>query len=84
MGRSIIIVKAFEDVGKTQIEGRLVDEKGCRAGIRSALAYLDMAVDLNPFYPGWYHVPYFLHHIARGEYERAYARAQRVNMPDFF
>jgi len=28
--------------------------------------------------------PIFLHHIARGEYEQAYARAQRVNMPDFF
>jgi len=48
------------------------------------LAYLDKAIALNPFFPGWFHIPYFLHHFVRGEHDQAYVRAQRINMPEFF
>jgi adenylate cyclase len=48
------------------------------------LAYLDKAIALNPFFPGFFHIPYFLHHFVRGEHEAAYVRAQRINMPEFF
>lgn len=48
------------------------------------LAYLDKAIAFNPFYPGWFHLPYCLHHFARGEHEQAYARARGINMPEFF
>jgi hypothetical protein len=48
------------------------------------LALLDKAIDLNPFYPGWFHFPYFLHHFARGEYDQAYVRSLDIKMPGLF
>ena len=48
------------------------------------LTYLDKAIARNPFFPGWFHLPYLLRHFKRGEYDKAFARAVRINMPGLF
>jgi TolB-like protein/Flp pilus assembly protein TadD len=48
------------------------------------LAYLDKSIELNPYFPGWFHYPYFLGHYSQGEYELALMEAYQFNMPDFF
>jgi adenylate cyclase len=48
------------------------------------LAYLDKSIELNPYFPGWFHYPYFLYHFSQGEYEHALMAAYEFNMPDFF
>jgi adenylate cyclase len=48
------------------------------------LAWLDKSIKLNPYYPGWFRYPYFLHHFSLGEYEQALTEAYKFNMPEFF
>ncbi len=50
----------------------------------SGLALLDRAIKLNPFFPGWFRLPYFLHHFSRREDEQALAEAQAFNLPGLF
>jgi TolB-like protein len=48
------------------------------------LSWLDRSIALNPYYPGWFRYPYFLHHFSQGEYEQALMEAYNFNMPEFF
>ncbi|HUO84951.1 MAG TPA: protein kinase, partial [Thermoanaerobaculia bacterium] len=39
---------------------------------------------LNPHHPGWYHFPAVHNHFRKGEYEKAFETAKRINMPELF
>jgi len=42
------------------------------------------AMDLNPNHAGWYHFAVIWEHLHKGDYEKALARINRVNMPGLF
>lgn len=57
----------------------------CIAGdFERGLTYLNRSVQLNPYYPGWFHHAPFLLHLKQGNYKRAQAEADKFHMPDFF
>jgi len=45
---------------------------------------IERAMDLSPFYPGWYHVPLSFAHYRKGEYAEALAEAQQINSPTWW
>jgi len=47
-------------------------------------ALVEKAIRLSPYYPGWWHYPLVIEHYHKGEYERAMAEAQKLDLPDFF
>jgi adenylate cyclase len=48
------------------------------------LPLLDKSMKLNPYYPTWFHFPYYLDHYRNGDYEKALEEAERFGLPDFF
>jgi tetratricopeptide (TPR) repeat protein len=48
------------------------------------LAWLNKSIKLNPYFPGWFRYPFFLHHFSQGEYDQALREAYNFNMPEFF
>jgi len=48
------------------------------------LALLQKGMELNPLYPGWYHMAPYFHFYHQGHYEKAYHHARQVQMPQFF
>lgn len=48
------------------------------------LALLEKAMHLNPHYPGWYHLGFFLDHYRQAAYQEALQEAVRINMPGLF
>jgi adenylate cyclase len=51
---------------------------------KRGLAILRRAIELNPYYPGWFHVAPYLDHYRQGKYPAAYREAQQLNMPFLF
>jgi adenylate cyclase len=47
------------------------------------VALTKKAILLNPDHPGWFHVPLYLDHYRKGEYEAALARIELMKMPKF-
>lgn len=48
------------------------------------LALLQKGMDLNPLYPGWYHLAPYCHCYLHGDYEAAYHHARQFQMPQLF
>ena len=48
------------------------------------LAILAKGVELNPYYPGWFHMAPCLDFYRRGRYGEAYQEAQQLEMPQLF
>jgi adenylate cyclase len=48
------------------------------------LAILEKGMELNPLYPGWFHMAPYLHSYHQGRYEEAYHQAQQFRMPQLF
>lgn len=48
------------------------------------LGLMEKAIELNPFFPGWYQVVPFLHFYRQRMYPEALHRAQVFNMPQLF
>ena len=48
------------------------------------LAILAKGVELNPYYPGWFHMAPCLDFYRRGRYLEAYQEAQQLRMPQLF
>jgi adenylate cyclase len=48
------------------------------------LAILAKGVELNPYYPGWFHMAPCLDFYRRGRYLEAYQEAQQLDMPQLF
>lgn len=48
------------------------------------LALLQKGMDLNPLYPGWYHLAPYCHCYLHGHYEAAYHHARQLRMPQLF
>jgi len=49
-----------------------------------AKALFDESVELNPFYPSWFHIVPFLWAFSRQDYVRALAEAGEFMIPDFY
>jgi TolB-like protein/class 3 adenylate cyclase/Tfp pilus assembly protein PilF len=47
-------------------------------------ALVEKATKLSPYYPGWWHYPFVIQYYYQGEYDRAIAEAQKLNLPDLF
>jgi TolB-like protein/Flp pilus assembly protein TadD len=47
-------------------------------------ALVEKAIKLSQYYPGWWHYPLVIEQYHKGEYERAIAEAQKLDLPDFF
>jgi len=45
------------------------------------VALLRKAIELNPHYPGWYHLVFSFDHYRKGEYGEALANARQMNNP---
>lgn len=48
------------------------------------LALLRKGMELNPLYPGWYHMAPCLHFCLMGHYTAAYHHSRQFQMPQFF
>ena len=48
------------------------------------LAILAKGVELNPHYPGWFHIAPFFYFYRRGKYLEAHQEAQQLQMPQLF
>lgn len=48
------------------------------------LALLHKGMELNPLYPGWYHLAPCCQWYPHGRYEEAYHQARQFQMPQFF
>jgi adenylate cyclase len=48
------------------------------------LAILKKGMELNPLYPGWFHMAPYFHCYHQGHYEEAYHQAQQFRMPQLF
>jgi adenylate cyclase len=42
------------------------------------------AMEINPYFPPYFHHAFLLDHYRKGEYLGAYAEAERFNMPDYY
>lgn len=57
----------------------------CIAGdFERGLKNLSRSVQLNPYYPGWFHHAPFLFYLKQANYRRAQAEAEKFQMLDFF
>jgi tetratricopeptide (TPR) repeat protein len=45
---------------------------------------IEKAAKLNPYHPTWFYYPLIFDHYRKGEYELALARAQKLDLHDFF
>ncbi len=48
------------------------------------LAILKKGMELNPHYPGWFHMGPYFHHFLQERYEEAYQEARQFQMPQLF
>ena len=48
------------------------------------LAIMGKGMELNPYYPGWFHMAPYLYFYRQGQYEEAYHEAQELRMPQLF
>jgi adenylate cyclase len=48
------------------------------------LALLKKGIQLNPYYPRWFHLARYMDYYRRSEYENAFAEALKFNYPEFF
>ncbi len=48
------------------------------------LALMEKAIELNPFFPGWYHAAPCLNFFRQGRYQEALQSARLFNMPQLF
>jgi adenylate cyclase len=51
---------------------------------KRGLAIFRKAIELNPYYPGYFHMAPYLDYFRRGKYEAAYREAQQFKMPLLF
>ncbi len=45
------------------------------------ISLLERGIELNPYYPGWFHAGPSLLHYGEGRYENAYEEADKIRMP---
>ena len=50
-------------------------------GGERGMALMEKAMALSPVRPGWWYYPTSFYHYRSGDYERALAEAQKVNLP---
>lgn len=48
------------------------------------LSIMERGIKLNPYYPSYFHLAYFLDHLHRGKFEQALNDAERLNLPNLF
>ena len=48
------------------------------------LAILKKGMELNPHYPGWFHMAPYFYHFLQERYEEAYHEARAFQMPQLF
>ncbi len=48
------------------------------------LALMKQGIKLNPYYPGYFHLAYFLEFFRKGEYTKALAEVDNMNLPNLF
>jgi len=51
---------------------------------KRGMAIFRKAIELNPYYPGYFHLAPYLEHYRQGKYEAAYREAQQFKMPLLF
>jgi adenylate cyclase len=57
----------------------------CIAGdFDHGLDLMNHSIQLNPYYPGWFHHAPYLFHLKQGNYEKALAEAEKFNMPEYY
>ena len=45
---------------------------------------VEKAIALSRYHPGWWHYPLVIEHYHEGDYDRAIAEAQKLDLPDLF
>jgi len=45
---------------------------------------LEKGIELNPYYPSWFHMAPYTYHYHQGAYEKAFAEALKINYPELF
>jgi adenylate cyclase len=45
---------------------------------------MERGIELNPYYPGWFHLAPYLYHFSEGRYEEAYQEALKFQSPQLF
>ena len=48
------------------------------------LQFLAESLNLNPFYPNWFHVAFYLYYFQQGDYQTALIHGEKFNTPGFF
>ena len=48
------------------------------------LTLLRRGIKLNPYYPSWFHLAFFMYHYHHGEHENAFAEALKFNFPGLY
>lgn len=48
------------------------------------LQFLAESLNLNPFYPNWFHFAFFLYYFQKDDYQTALIQAEKFNTPGFF
>ncbi len=48
------------------------------------LEVMQRGMKLNPYYPGYFHLAYYLDYYRKGDYEKALAEVEKMNLPDLF
>jgi TolB-like protein len=53
-------------------------------GWKTGLSLLKKAIELNPYYPGWFHIAPYLNYFRQGKYAEACQEARQIKMPLLF
>jgi len=57
----------------------------CIAGdFDHGLELMNHSIQLNPYYPGWFHHAPYLFHLKQGNYEKALEEAEKFHMPEYY
>ena len=51
---------------------------------KEGLTLIKQAMDLNPHYPSWYHIPFCLYCYLQGNYQKALQESLLCNTPNLF
>jgi adenylate cyclase len=46
--------------------------------------FIEQSMKLNPFFPSWFHFPYYLNYYLNGDFSGALKTVEKFGLPDFF
>jgi len=46
--------------------------------------FVEQSIKLNPFFPSWFHFPYYLNYYLNGDFSGALKTVEKFGLPDFF